>query len=193
MRVTTMVTMATLAVSAPAEGLGGQAAPTVVVYVQEDGGVPPLVLLRAQSVAAGMFAGIGIHLKWQSGKPRRGKGAGEIIGLRFDFGAPSSVSSGAMAYATPMKGSGISIHILYERVRDVGSANLAPVLLGHIMAHEITHVLQGQTRHSPEGLMKAHWDHDDFHQMALGPLPFATLDVELLRFHMARRAAGIAP
>jgi len=188
-----MVTIATLAVSAPAEGLGGQAAPTVQVYVEEDGGVPPLVLLRAESLAAEIFSDIGIHLNWQTGKPHPGEGAREIIGLRFDSIAPSRISSGAMAFSTPMKGSGTHIHILYQRVRDVGSTNLAPVLLGHIMAHEITHVLQGQVRHSPEGLMKARWHHDDFHQMSLRPLPFATEDVELLRSGMARRAPGIAP
>ncbi len=70
MRATPIVTMAMLAVgSAPAEELRGQAAPAVLVYVQDAGGVPPMVLIRAQPVAAEMFSGIEIRLTWRSGKP----------------------------------------------------------------------------------------------------------------------------
>jgi hypothetical protein len=58
------------------------------------------------------------------------------------------------------------------------------------MTHEITHILQGISRHSLTGVMKAHWDAHDFAQMAYQPLPFAPEDVDLIQQGLLTQAAG---
>ena len=63
------------------------------------------------------------------------------------------------------------------------SQSLRPALLGHVMVHEITHVLEGVARHSSAGVMKAHWDLADYHAMTGRPLPFAAEDIRLVRAH----------
>jgi len=45
-------------------------------------------------------------------------------------------------------------------------------LLGHVMAHEIGHLLQGTTQHSESGIMKARWTGQDFTEKAWRPLGF---------------------
>jgi hypothetical protein len=63
-------------------------------------------------------------------------------------------------------------------------------ILAHVMTHEITHILQGAARHSETGVMKAHWDSQDFFQMTKGPLPFAPEDIDLIERGIRLRAAG---
>jgi hypothetical protein len=84
--------------------------------------------------------------------------------MQFDTGVAAGVHPGAMGYAMPYGKAGTRIHILLDRVLGAGSQRLAGVLLGHVMAHELGHVLEGISRHSDSGLMKAHWDDHDFDQ-----------------------------
>lgn len=61
-----------------------------------------------------------------------------------------------------------------------------PEFLGNVLAHELTHALEGVARHSSEGLMKANWSGRDYDEMARGPLAFAAVDLELLRAHFQK-------
>jgi hypothetical protein len=45
--------------------------------------------------------------------------------------------------------------------------------MGHVMAHEIGHSLQGTTQNSESGIMKARWTGQDFTEMARRPLGFS--------------------
>ena len=66
------------------------------------------------------------------------------------------------------------------------------MVLAHVMAHEITHVLEGIGRHSQTGVMRAHWRGGDYREMRSKPLPFAPEDVCLIHEGLASRlsAAG---
>ena len=54
------------------------------------------------------------------------------------------------------------------------------MLLAHVLAHEISHILQGTDQHSARGVMKALWDINDYLRMARHPLPFTDLDIQLI-------------
>ena len=54
-------------------------------------------------------------------------------------------------------------------------------LLAHVMVHEITHILQGISRHSDSGIMKANWSGEEFQRMRFKALPFTEEDVVLIR------------
>ena len=49
------------------------------------------------------------------------------------------------------------------------------------MAHEITHVLQGISRHSETGLRRARWSPEDYRQLPSKPLLLTPYDVKLIR------------
>jgi hypothetical protein len=55
------------------------------------------------------------------------------------------------------------------------------------MAHELAHVLEGISRHSDSGIMKASWDLRDYEQMTARPLSFGDADAALIRAGLARR------
>jgi hypothetical protein len=57
-----------------------------------------------------------------------------------------------------------------------------------VLAHEITHILQGISRHSASGVMKARWTINDFAGMSIHPLRFEEEDVDLIYEGLARRA-----
>ncbi len=72
--------------------------------------------------------------------------------------------SETLAYALPYAESGTTIHVFYRRIVE-SHRELGAEILGHVIAHEIGHVLEGIARHSPEGLMKAHWGLHDYMTM----------------------------
>jgi hypothetical protein len=44
------------------------------------------------------------------------------------------------------------IHVFYDRVSTLPDHSRMPEFLGHVLAHEIVHVLQDVVRHSSEGV-----------------------------------------
>jgi hypothetical protein len=78
--------------------------------------------------------------------------------------------------------------VFYDRIGRTVEPRRVPALLAHVLAHEIGHQLEGISRHSTEGVMKAHWNERDFLEMSDKPLPFAPEDVELIRRGMMNRA-----
>ena len=144
--------------------------------------VPFAVLAQAQATASRIYAAIGVNLTWRS------NGKGEIS-MQFDTGVAATDHPGAMAYAAPYAQGGTRIHVLIDRLQDPRSPRLSGLYLGHVMAHELGHVLEGISRHSDSGVMKARWDATDFEQMAFRPLSFSDADVELIRSGVARRMA----
>jgi hypothetical protein len=144
--------------------------------------VPFVVLAQAEATAARIYAGVGVKIVWRSRQTT-------AIWMKFDTGVTAAVHPGAMGYATPYGGVGTCIHVLLDRVRSTGSQRLEGLLLGHVMAHELGHVLEGISRHSDSGIMKARWEDRDFDQMLVRPLSFSAEDVDLIQMGAAKWAA----
>ncbi len=77
-----------------------------------------------------------------------------------------------------------------DRVKATIEAQRRPALLAHVLAHEITHILQGRQRHSDSGLMKAHWGGEDYRQMASKTLTFTAEDIQMIYDGMGQRATA---
>ena len=60
-----------------------------------------------------------------------------------------------------------------------------------MLAHEITHILEGISRHSKSGIMKAQWDDAERYRMWSEALAFAQVDVELIHLGLDARAAHL--
>jgi hypothetical protein len=122
-----------------------------------------------------------VKLHWRSS-------AAAQIWMTFDTGLPAQIHPGALGYAAPFGTKGTCIHVLLDRVRHTGSERLDGILLGHVMAHELGHVLEGIDRHSNSGVMKAHWDNQELDEMLIRPLSFSMEDVEWIHKGLARWA-----
>jgi hypothetical protein len=179
--------LACLTMSLPAHAKNVE--PRITIYLQESHTVPFEILARGQMTASQVYSTIQVHLEWRQGMEPAGEKAGETIGIQFDAVVPETFHPDALAYATPYGNSGTRIHVLFDRVLKMGgTSRLAGALLGHVMAHEITHVMEAIARHSDTGVMKAHWNDHDLAQMAVRPLPFDPSDVQLVRQGLEKRA-----
>jgi hypothetical protein len=67
----------------------------------------------------------------------------------------------------------------------------APAIMGHVLAHEIGHVLEGVARHTPDGLMQARFTDDQLAMMAVKPVPFSEEDRTLIRQTIRARLAVV--
>ena len=177
----------TAAMAAQAGSHKPQADALVTVFTYDRVGVPGAVMARAQRLATLAFAAVGVEVKWVKGK-RLGElqevAAGEMFTVVFDGPAPAQASPQAMAFTHVGGGADADVHVFYNRVARFGDRVYMPEILGNVLAHELTHALEGVARHSSEGLMKAVWSADDYAGMvSRRPLAFAAEDLDLLRAH----------
>jgi hypothetical protein len=147
------------------------------------------VLIRARAVTGAVFAAAGVRLEWLAPRACR-NAAGNVIHLEMEGQVPAGVGGDTLGYAMPYGPSGTAIHIFYRRVLQE-HRDMPVEALGHVMAHEIGHVLEGVARHSPDGLMKAHWDRRDYSAMQSRRLTFAAEDVELMHSSLPRFSAAV--
>ncbi len=156
---------------------------TEAVQVCFDNSGDNIANFRARSITTQMFAGIGVRIEWR----HPDSCPASALHISYSTTTAANLMPGALAYALPCEGT--HIVVFYDRVR---AAVVDPqeflVLLAHVMAHEITHVLEGTARHSGEGVMKAHWTPADCSRMCWKPLPFADEDVELIHRGLEKRA-----
>ncbi len=166
------------------------AVPEVTVYASSDAAVPMAVLQRAELVAGRIFAGIGLTVRWRSGRPQACVGGreAEALAIRLEAGIPTGPHADALAFANPERG-GVMIHVFYSKVSAAYRPDLVHVMLGYVLAHEMGHVLQGMSRHSEDGVMKASWTPDDCSEMASGRLAFAPVDAMIMLRRLAAAAA----
>jgi hypothetical protein len=90
----------------------------------------------------------------------------------------------------PDDGRGCVSNVFLHRVEELAKRTGAtlPGLMGHVIAHEIGHLLLGLTQHGPTGIMRAYWDREDLRRAALGHLVFTRDEANAIRNRVARRA-----
>ena len=137
--------------------------------------------LRAQTVASKIFAEIGVKIEWH----RQNSCPADALLVSISNSTPADLLPGALAYALPYEGT--HIVVFDDRIQKTVEPGSAPYLLGHVLAHEITHILQGVNRHSESGVMKAHWGSDDFLKMKWKSLSFTEEDVTLIHLSLDAR------
>lgn len=141
--------------------------------------------VQAREVASNLFAEIGVRLNWKLNAkvcPEDG------VEIRFSTHTADSQRPGALAYAMPYTDS--AVVVFYDRVTSSAAFDkrLFSRLLGHVLAHEIGHVLQRVDRHSDTGVMKAKWKTGDYLDMASSGLRFEEFDRDLIREGLDARA-----
>jgi hypothetical protein len=189
-----------LPIIASASAPRGAAASELIVSVYNDAGVPVDVLVSAETIASRIFREAGLHVNWLqcsgSGeqvsvascvevvvpmhlhvriRPRSRNLASSILGVSYQ----SEDGSGCYSdiFLTPI------IHLHDISGREVGA------LLGHVMAHELAHLLLGTNSHSATGIMRAQWHEEDLCSAGKGELLFTEQQSQVMR----RRLSSVAP
>ncbi len=89
--------------------------------------------------------------------------AGEIM-LQFLNNTPKQSLPGSLGFALPCATFGITVTVFIDRCE--GVLRLSPVtlsqVLGHVIAHEIGHMLLGPNSHTRAGIMSGRWAKGDW-------------------------------
>jgi hypothetical protein len=141
---------------------------------------------QSRSLASKMFARIGVAIHWRFGLHGCPQ---QAIVLSLSSRTPPTLQPGSLAYSLPYEGR--HILVLYDRIAE-DRPGLVRFVLAYVLVHEITHLLQAEDRHSPSGIMKAHWGENDFEDMKRGALAFTAEDIDLIYRGLAARARARA-
>lgn len=151
---------------------------------------PPYVLSRAKFLSSQMLATAGVDLEWRAaGSSACRKGDPRTVMLEFSIDTPADYRPDALAYTQPYEG--VHVVILFDRVEQcTASPNHLAAILAHVIAHELTHLIEGVSRHSATGVMKARWSAREMQEMANRPMEFAEEDVDLIQSGLQRRMSS---
>jgi hypothetical protein len=182
MKITKIAMLAMLAgASARADELQPNAERTVTVCLEKSAIRDTISFARL--TASKMFAEIGVTIQWNlkpDGCPAQG------ILLRLSRSNPGDFHPGTLAYTQLDESARITI--FYGRISERNDKVPVRTLEAHVLAHEITHVLQATRGHSDRGVMKAVWDDTDFRNMFCKLLAFTENDVDMIYRGLAKRA-----
>jgi hypothetical protein len=136
---------------------------------------------QALTIVSGIFEKIPLDVEWRHSSTEC---PAEGIRVTISYETKEALASGELAWANPHDR---TVRLFYHRILLRDSNSGTPFVLAHVLAHEITHVLQGTPRHSSSGIMKAHWTLADLARMRVLPLGFTDEDTELINRGLDRQ------
>ena len=147
------------------------------------------LLPLAEAKTSKIFEMISVRLEWTQDRRHCRSDSGSIwLSVRQQAAAASGPDW--LGYALPYDRT--HIVVFYDRVVGYRGMVSTENMLGHVFAHEIAHILQGISRHSASGIMKAFWDNTDRMQMTRGSLTFAPIDIKLIGDGLKVRTGTVA-
>jgi hypothetical protein len=156
----------------------------VRVCVDLDANVASDVLMTAQRTATLLFEGIGVHVHFLC--DRSPEASGRQILLRLSDRTNPALLKHALGFARPFAHGGVRVTIFYDRVEEMQpGGDGTGIVLGHIMTHELTHVLEAQNAHTESGIMRSRWNDGDFRAMRMGGLYFSDADIRAIYGNLA--------
>jgi len=190
-----------------------ETSPTITIHVRNYAGVEPQTLKEAEKVATEIYRKAGVETRWADIPLIAEKGqqnsaqhqtftlADIQLNILPDVMSDRSGLSNNVMGLAPGTGPDRGIVYVFDRkVRtllwrissgyirgDMDRHISMGQILGHVIAHEVGHLLLNQQVHSPHGIMRGEWDHVDFRDMTCGMLLFAPPQAEYLRADVLRR------
>jgi hypothetical protein len=165
---------AALIVPATASAQDSQNALIVKVQVDDNAHVSRTDLAKAQARATAAYRTAGIAVFWSTG-PRPDAGwestafpsvEVRVVIVPHDMAEKKCREEGlgvdvmGVAISAVTEARGRIAYVFYDRIERVAIARRIPIArgLGHVMAHEIGHLLLGVNSHSDQGLMSQKWN-----------------------------------
>jgi hypothetical protein len=153
----------------------------VTVYVEGARFPPGFVDYGARSRVTWMYARIGVRIDWHTGSAATGGASSSPVAIQVRYAKDNEqhLPFDSLAFSQPFSDGITAITLMYNRIQRVADrSGREQVILAHVLAHEIGHILQRTNRHAGTGVMKARWNGEDFDAMEKRPLEFTPDDID---------------
>ena len=167
---------------------------TVPVLLQNDAGVPADLVDRAKQETTRVFAPANIGIEWVGGESYRPDRTFVLRLAPRPIGAKSRNRLVVGVAPGTREARGTIAFVFYDRIQTL-SEELSlddTQLLGHVMAHELGHLLLPYGAHSVTGVMREKWDRAQVHRARAGQLTFTTQQTALIRERLSAFASPSA-
>jgi hypothetical protein len=176
----------------------------LTVSVYNDANVPASVMAFAEVTAARIFRQAGLVVKWVVCSPAPDPTPESICCRKAQFPSHLQVRIMSQPRNAPPSTFGVSYlagdgtgcysDIFFTRILNLHSSSGQDIgaILGHVMAHEIAHLLLGMNSHSSFGIMRAQWQKEELLKASMGELLFTDDESQVMRqrVSVARQAVG---
>lgn len=147
----------------------------------------------ATRVAAAALRQAGVTIAWRDPGADTTQVPRTWLRIELVEGPADDRLPGVLAISYPRAGCSKGITVFVDRIRSLADGvTRESALLGYVLAHEITHVIQGLNHHSPSGVMKARWTEADRAAIFQRRLGFEDVDVQLIRRGLGAGWCGVA-
>lgn len=177
-----------------------QRAASLTVRLYNYANVPGGVLADAEEVTVRVLREAGIELSWApcavsdldyENSPAKFAACAQasdapIVRIEAESGVPQNLGYRVTRAAAALED---RVAIFYDKVRQVSADHgiSAATVLGHVMAHEVGHVLLGENSHSADGIMIATFREQELRRAESGNLLFSARQAA----HMRASVRGI--
>lgn len=192
-----------LGATSAAEGRGGpDIAGTVLVRVYDYAALPQATLTGAEAQASRVLRKAGLEAEWLDCPISGGEGplrclqpldpteiTLRVLPDRAKAALPQATDVFGFALVPEDGSRGVDAAVFrggIELLTRLGPASASQVL-GHVIAHEIGHLLLGSQAHSASGIMRPHWSLNDLEVAARGGLVFTADEGPRLRAAVSPR------
>lgn len=169
------------------DGISGHN-PPIIIRVFDYAEIEPRILDGAKRTAARVLRRAGVETAWVdcmglmndpsaplACRQKPGPALLQLSILSREMARKSKLRGSRFGYAQTSKlGFGVIAAVFYHKIEELARMERASeaVILGHVMAHEIGHLLLGTGGHSSRGIMRAGWNAKELGLAAKGILGF---------------------
>jgi hypothetical protein len=179
--------------------------PELHISVYDNANVPTKLLAAAEAEVHRIFHLAGVETLWQNcsekGEKTQSRGC-HVVGSNYIVlkVLPHAMSvqvrdrGDVLGIATlDENGVGFYGYAFYDRIqRMADERRLAPTLLGHVLVHEIGHLLLRSNSHSISGIMSGRWAGEASRRISEGAMLFTPLESKVMRDRLSSVALKTA-
>jgi len=196
-----------LGVALAASVMAAAPQPKITVLVYDYAEVPLKTLVSAQQQAATIFNTAGIEIEWRHGFPAPNEavpayppagGPDKLEVLILSRAMVSRMKPGlndlARALLPSSSGFGTVVYIYADRCRELVSGRgwAYGSILGHILAHELGHLLLGLGAHRTGSIMQPNWGENELCRALQRRMLFPSWQAEQMRAQVVARIGDSA-
>jgi hypothetical protein len=175
-------------------GSAAETRPVLTIQVSNQAEVDSMTLIQAEKTATAIFEKAGVEIRWT--EPAAGATFPishiqlKILPNSMRLDLPDKFPDRAMGLTPGSGPDRQSVYVFCERVEALARKHIADTaqILGHVMAHEIGHLLLNDQSHFAAGIMRGDWNLWDLQNASYGYLLFTPRQAKAIREEAGRRA-----